>query len=289
MVNKHIAASGAKAGQWVACQAQQNCTLTSIKSHTTSEELVQVQQYVKDTLGVKFDPNILPFEKVLEYKTLSAAKKKEIAEKVEAAKAPKKQPGTVLRDNREKAFKQFEKDGNKEKFYRAYLADYPNLSKASYATLERVFNQVESETFTKAVGFSAVDKNGYKINLTKAAKIYSQEDRIAEYMNKSEDSKSFDSSPALLPKAPRPAYSNRPSAHPPVVSKPRMTFKVQYLTAGALVRKSLRDSLEQLKNRGCTVSYTESKGLMSSTFHNIKIDGPERVVNAWQDWVRRNG
>jgi hypothetical protein len=290
MSKKHLAGSGRSVGKWVACGAEQQCTLTASQYHTTAAELVQVQQYVENKTGERITGDQLPLASVLEYKTLSETSKEKIANDVEARKEvvrAKKasrttQPGTALRLSRAEAFEQYEHDADKDKFLRSYLQAYPKLTALPAKQLEAVFNKIEVNS--RAIGLSAESTTkGSTLSLTSQARSY----------------KELNDNPSLLknvitpPAAPAPVITQRPTPSRKLLtaaerlSAPK-SFSVSSLEAGLSTRKAVKDSLEQLKARGCTVSYTESRGVMFTTFHNIKIQGPTYVVNYWKEWVRNN-
>jgi hypothetical protein len=81
MVNKHIAQSGIKKGQWVECSAtQRKCRLTPQNNHTTDEELQRVQKYVLVTTGKRIDRDSASLEDVARYRILSDEQKQAVEE-----------------------------------------------------------------------------------------------------------------------------------------------------------------------------------------------------------------
>jgi hypothetical protein len=301
MTKQHIAASGKQEGNWVPCSAQQ-CTLTKNQYHTTSAELIQVQQYFEDKTGNKIASQRVPLQAVLEYKILSEGSKKIIADKVEARKeeartkkeSRKLQAGTVLRNKRAEAYAQYEKDNNAAKYFKNYLADYPNLARLPLSDLRKVFKYAETRYGTAEIS-GALSNGGNKIGLTSQEKVY----------------KELNDNPRLLPAVLNPVTAERrASAHPArntaltrvveeqerrkeAAQRQRIAagqatdgVKVRRIRAGLSTRTAIKDSLEELKARGCDVSYNEDKGLMSTTFHNVEIVGPSYQIEAWKKWMR---
>jgi hypothetical protein len=292
-LKKHIAGSGASAGNWVACTAAQ-CTLTSAQYHTDAAELVQVQQYVKDKTGEKVTSERLPLASVLEYKLLSDSSKKDIETKVEARKEEArlkkanktKQPGTLLNEAREEAFAAYEQDNNKAKFHKAYLAAYSNLVKLPDADLEKVFNHVEKSNASGGVISSSKTGNGSTLSLAETAKTY----------------KKLNSQPAAIRGITHPQPATTPfntAANEAFIKKTRedlvrkakripTTARIETLIARGSMKNDIKDSFEQLKRRGCTVSYDETKKFTSTTYNNIKVTGPASVVSIWKTWLKNN-
>lgn len=301
MTKKHIAASGAKQGQWVTCGAQV-CTLSSANYHTTAAELIQVQQYHEDKTGEKVTGERLSLQSVLEYKILSEGSKKIISDKVderlekarEKKEGRKSQAGTVLRDKRAEAYEQYKKDSNAAKYLKNYLADYPNLSRLPLSDLRKVFKYAETRYGTAYIS-GAISPGGNKLGLTSQEKVY----------------KELNDNPRLLPAVLNPVTAERrASAHPArntaltrvveeqerrkeATQRQRIAagqatdgVKVRRIRAGLSTRTAIKDSLEELKARGCDVSYNEDKGLMSTTFHNVEIVGPSYQIEAWKKWMR---
>lgn len=78
---KHIAASGASKGQFVTCSANR-CTLTG-GFHSTSRELILVQQHIINTTGRKITSARLTEEQVLRFRLLSAEDRKSVVDSVD--------------------------------------------------------------------------------------------------------------------------------------------------------------------------------------------------------------
>lgn len=291
---KHIAGSGASVGKWVACGAKEACELAPRQYHTTAAELVQVQQYVQAKTGEKVTGERLTLVSVLEYKLLSDTAKKEVAEKVEERKeaallkkaSKTKQLGTVLGESREAAYAAYERDNNKAKFYKAYLAGYSNLANLPDADLEKVFNYVEKSNASGGDISSSKTANGSTLSLTKTAKTYKELNENPSSINRvlrTDDALSRDSTP--------PAGRSTAKTREDLVRKIKnmeVTAKIEYITARGSMKKDIQNSFEQLKARGCTVSYTETKSFSSTTFNNIQVVGPASVVSIWKTWLRNN-
>lgn len=56
------------------------------------------------------------------------------------------------------------------------------------------------------------------------------------------------------------------------------TLKYQGITAGALVRGQIKRLFRDAELQGCTVTYSEYKGLIETTFTNVQIEGPDAII-----------
>ena len=144
MSNKHIAQTGASAGTWVSCNARVKCTIHSSKYHTSAEELAQVQQYVQEQTGQKITVSKLPLSSVLEYKTLSKARKQEIAANVQEPKTVDENGLYVSQDTFGRPNKlhhiasDFGKDGTASKSFRSQVSSILDKIRPSKASVEAV-------------------------------------------------------------------------------------------------------------------------------------------------------
>lgn len=57
-------------------------------------------------------------------------------------------------------------------------------------------------------------------------------------------------------------------------------LKTRYITAGALIRGSIKRLFREVEMLGGTVTYNEHKGLFESTFTHVEIRGPYNLVES---------